>query len=181
MGRVLHLLTTGILRSRMGVALLLALVVLLIVGVARALSGPGGTDPIAQPPARPLVTPTSAIADDGLLVPAATPSPVRSPGAAAPEAVAKAFASDWVAHTGVSMAAWHSRLREHSTAALAEELSGVDPVIVPADRLTGEPVVIPRASTVVEVVIPVDSGKLRLRLVAPEGRWLVDGVDWERA
>lgn len=177
----MHLLTTGILRSRMGVALLLALVVLGVVGVARAFSGAGGDDPGARAPVRPLVTATSTIADDGLLVPAATPSPLHSPGAAPPEAVAKAFASDWVTHTGVSMATWHSRLREHLTPALATELSGVDPVVVPADRLTGEPVLIPRGSTVVEVVIPVDSGKLRLRLVAPDGRWLVDGVDWERA
>jgi hypothetical protein len=30
----------------------------------------------------------------------------------------------------------------------------------------------------VDAVVTVDSGKLTLRLVAPEGRWLVDGVDW---
>jgi hypothetical protein len=178
---VLHFLVTGILRSRLGVALVLAALVLGVVGVARTLSGPEGNDSTARPPARPLVTVTPTVANDGLLAPGATPSPVRSPGAAAPEAVALAFASDWVAHTGVSMAAWHDRLAARSTARLAAELSGVDPAGVPAGRLTGEPAVIPHAATLVEVVIPVDSGSLRLRLVAPEGRWLVDGVDWERA
>ena len=180
MGRVLHLLVPGILRSRLGVTLALSLVVLTVVAVARTVSDPGSVDPTARPPARPLATATW-IDDDGQLIPDATPSPLRSPGAAAPKAVAEGFASDWVTHTDVSAAVWHARLRKHSTAALAEELSGVDPVVVPADRLTGRPVVIPRAATVVEVVVPVDSGKLRLRLVAPNGRWLVDGVDWGRA
>ena len=37
------------------------------------------------------------------------------------------------------------------------------------------------ADTFVEAVIPIDAGVLRLRLVALQGRWLVDGIDWERA
>jgi hypothetical protein len=68
----------------------------------------------------------------------------------------------------------------YSTGALAEKLTDVDPAGVPADRLTGEPAIIPQTESLVEVTIPVDTGRLRLQLVAPDGRWLVDGVDWER-
>jgi hypothetical protein len=52
---------------------------------------------------------------------------------------------------------------------------------VPADRIVGKPTVIPHAASLVEATVGVDSGRLRLRLVAPDGKWLVDGVDWERA
>jgi hypothetical protein len=52
---------------------------------------------------------------------------------------------------------------------------------VPADRIAGDLELIPRGRKYVEVAVPVDSGRLILRLIAPEGRWLVDGVDWERA
>jgi hypothetical protein len=67
------------------------------------------------------------------------------------------------------------------TPTLARELSGVDPAGVPASRVTGKPSLIPLGATVADVLIPVDSGTLRLRLVVLEDRWLVDGVDWKRA
>ena len=38
----------------------------------------------------------------------------------------------------------------------------------------------PRTERFVEVLVPLDTGRLRLELVAPEGRWLVDAVDWEQ-
>jgi hypothetical protein len=173
-----RLLATGLLRSRAGVAVLLALVVIGVVGVARAVSGPADA-PAARPPARPLVTAT-ATPDDGPVSPDATPRLVRDAAGGGPNAVAAAFATNWVRHTGVSPSAWHQRLRPQMTTALADELSGVDPAVVPAERITGPPTVIPLGATVAEVVIPVDSGKLRLRVVATAGRWLVDGVDWDR-
>ncbi|HEX2770813.1 MAG TPA: hypothetical protein VHN18_00090 [Micromonosporaceae bacterium] len=181
MGRALRLLASGLLRSRVGVAVLLAVVVFGIVGVARALSGPAGADePGARPPARPLVTAAST-ADDGPASPAATPTLVRPPVGPGPEAVGAAFAADWVASAGLSPAAWHNRLRPRMTPALTQELSGVDPIGVPATRLTGRPSVIPLGATVADLLIPVDSGTLRLRLVVLGDRWLVDGVDWKRA
>jgi hypothetical protein len=69
----------------------------------------------------------------------------------------------------------------HSTEDLTERLAESDPGGVPADRITGDLLMIPRGAEYVEVAVPLDSGRLLLRLIAPEGRWLVDGVDWERA
>lgn len=179
MKRALHLLGTRILRSRVGVALVLAVLVLGIVTGARVLSGPAETV-TTYLPAPPLVaSPTPH--EDGLLSPNATVSPTLVPDAEPPEAVASAFAAAWVDHEGVSAKEWHSRLARNATAGLARKLSGVDPAGVPADRITGRPAVIPHAATIVDVVIPVDSGRLRLRLIVVDDRWVVDGVDWERA
>lgn len=180
--RALHLLVTHVLRSRVVLALALAVVVLAIVGVARLVAGPAEPDESyrgARP--GPLVTVDATAGDDGVAAAVPRPSLSVSPGAAPPESVARAFATAWLDHRGVSAERWQATLRPHCTSALAEKLSGVDPAIVPADRLTGEPVLVPQADGLVDVTIAVDSGKLRLRLVAPSGRWLVDGVDWERA
>jgi hypothetical protein len=179
MKRALHLLVTRVLRSRAGVALALAVLVLVVVAAARALSGPGDTA-TAHLPVPPLVASGSQPHEDGLLSPAATASPTPIPGAETPEEVARAFAADWLAR-GASAADWHSRLARRATPELARKLSGVDPATVPANRITGDPAVIAHAATIVDVIVPVDSGELRLHLVATSDRWLVDGVDWERA
>lgn len=182
MRRALQLLANGILRSRVGVAAVLAVIVLGIVGVARALSDRGdGGSTVNGAPSSLRVTVDATAGDDGIASPEPPPSPRLRPGSPAPQAVARTFATAWVKHRGVSAEGWHSALLPYSTDNLAQKLSGVDPVVVPADRLTGEPVVIPYAASIVDVAIPVDSGTLRLRLVAPDGRWLVDGVDWQRA
>ena len=52
---------------------------------------------------------------------------------------------------------------------------------VPAERMTGTAVLQDRGASYVEAASPVDSGTVRLRLLATNGRWLVDGVDWERS
>jgi hypothetical protein len=52
---------------------------------------------------------------------------------------------------------------------------------VPASRVLGRPGLVPISNTIVNAVVNVDSGKLTLRLVAPDGHWLVDGVDWDRS
>jgi hypothetical protein len=57
----------------------------------------------------------------------------------------------------------------------------VDPQNVPANRVTGEAKLIPQATAIAEVEIPLDAGTLRLRLVGPDGRWHVDGIDWSRS
>jgi len=180
MRRAIEFLVTGILRSRLGLALLLAVVILGIVGAAQLISGPSGGEPglVGAPPS-PITTADPTAGDDGLTS-TDDASPRTSPGAPAPEAVARSFATAWLTHRDVTAEQWHDALRPLSTAELAEKLSGVDPAGVPADRLTGEPVVIPRSDSLVEVALPVDSGELRLSLVAPDGRWRVDGVDWRR-
>lgn len=182
MRRVAQLVARGLLRSRVGVALVLAVVVLGVVGTAKLVSDSAGAAPgLNGAPDQPILTVSATIANDGLAAPEPTPSPKISPGTAVPATVAKAFGRAWVNHRDVTAEQWYTGLLPHCTESLAEKLAGVDPAGVPADRLTGEPVLIPYADQIVDATIQVDSGVLRLRLTAIEGRWLVDGIDWERA
>lgn len=107
------------------------------------------------------------------------PSPSTGPGRAQPEAVAYAFASAWSNHQHVTPKTWRDRLLPNATKNLASELNGVDPAGVPADRVIGRPSLVPVSATLVNAVVTMDSGKLQLRLVAPDGHWLVDGIDWD--
>lgn len=181
MRRAIEFLTTRLLRSRLGIAVLLAAVIFGIIGAARLVAGPsdGGLG-LPREPSRPITTVDPSAGDDGVLNDESVPSPSTRPGSPKPEEVGRAFADAWLIHRDVSPEQWHAALLPYSTPTLAEKLTGVDPVAVPADRLTGEPTVVPQTESLVEVTIPVDTGRLRLRLVAPDGRWLVDGVDWER-
>jgi len=150
-------------RSRWGVALVIGVVVLAVVGIGRVFVGADPSD------------------DDGELSSEPPPSPVTSPGRAEPEAVAYAFASAWVDHQNVSAKAWHDGLMPNATKRLSDELDGVDPAGVPASRVLGRPGLVPVSNTLVNAVVNVDSGKLTLRLVSADGHWLVDGVDWDRS
>lgn len=182
MRRAVELLVRQGLRSRTGLALLLALIVLVVVGAAKGFSDSAGSGPgLNGAPDRPIITATPTAADDGLASPEPVPSLVSSAGTAAPATVAKAFALAWVKHDGVTPDRWYAGVLPHCTEELAGKLAGVDPATVPADRLTGEPTLVPYAESIADATIEVDSGLLRLRLTAVQGRWLVDGVDWERA
>jgi hypothetical protein len=169
------------LRPRTVVALGLAGVVAVIVALGKLLSDPA---PPANSSAHPPISGPSAIdpsaGDDGLVHLDPTPSPVKASNGPQAISVATRFAQQWIKHDR-SAAAWLDALRPHSTEALVAELGGVDPAGVPADRITGPARLEALANSFVEVVIPIDAGLLRLRLVALQGRWLVDGVDWERA
>lgn len=170
-----------VLRTRYGLALLLALVVFGIIGAAQLLGTGGGTTGGLRPGGDVGVTVNPSAGDDGEGTPTPEEKPVTSPGAAAPETVATSFARAWLNHRGTTSEAWLARLKPFATTELEQKLVGVDPAGVPADRITGAAKVIPRGASFVEVTVPVDAGLLRLRLVADAGRWLVDGVDWERA
>lgn len=176
----------GFLRSRYGVALILAVIVLGVLAGAKVFAG-GGDASESPPPAlttgtrEPITTVDPTAGDDGVDGPEGNPSAVVEPGTPGPVTVARAFAKAWLHHDGVTAKVWHDALVPHSTATLADKLAGVEPETVPADELTGEPTQLPQADALVEVAFPVDSGTLRLRLIAPDGKWLVDGVDWERA
>ena len=172
---------TGLFRSRWGVALVIAVLVLAIVGTGRIFSDETGPGPITEAvPPGPTATIDPSHDDDGVIVDdEPPPSPTTSAGTAEPEAVAYAFASAWVDHKNVSAKAWHNGLVPNATEDLADELSGVDPADVPADRLVGRPELVPIGDGLVNAVVTVNSGKLTLQLVAPEGRWLVNDVDWE--
>lgn len=172
---------TRALRSRLGVALALAVIILGIVAAARLSAGPGGDGrDLTTGDVPPVATVDTSAGDDGVLGTEPPPRPTPAASGPAPAAAAKAFATAWLRHDGVTAEQWHHALRPHATDALLEKLSGVDPAGVPADRLTGEPVVAPQTETLVEVTLPLDSGELRLELVIDAGRWLADTVDWKR-
>jgi len=182
MRRALEFLATRALRSRLGVAVALAVLVFGVVAVARIAAGPnaGSTGLTTDDPV-PVTTVDPSVGDDGILSDETPPSPTAPANGPAPEAVAKGFATAWLAHEGVTAEQWRAGLRPYATEALLRKLDGVDPTEVPADRLTGEPVVVPQSEGLVEVRLPVDSGELRLELVTDDGgRWLTDAVDWER-
>jgi hypothetical protein len=182
--RAVELIVNRVIRSRYGIALLLAVVVMSIVGSAKLIgtsAGLGGSTVVPPVPSRPAVTVDPSAGDDGVVSTRPPPSPVTSPGTAKPLDVARAFALAWLHHRNVTGDQWRAGLLPHSTEELIGKLAETDPVGVPANRITGDLALIPSGTAYAEVVVPVDSGQLRLRLIAPEGRWLVDGVDWQRA
>jgi hypothetical protein len=161
------------------VAIVLAVLVLAVVGIGRLFSGdsPGRPPVGAGSPAPALsVNPDD---EDSVISPGPPPSPSTSPGTALPEAVAYAFAGAWVDHDNISAKAWRDRLVPNATEELSDELTGTDPADVPASRVNGRPELVPIGDGLIDAVVETDSGKLTLRLVAPEGRWLVSGIDWD--
>ncbi|MEV0152605.1 hypothetical protein AB0H57_02535 [Micromonospora sp. NPDC050686] len=180
MRRALEFLFTRALRSRIGVALALAVVVFGIIGAARLVSGPTDSPAgVTGGPRHPISTVDPEAGDDGATAVAEPPPPRTSPGALTPERTAERFATAWLGG-GRDADEWQAAMRPLSTPALTEKLRGADPAGVPAERVTGAPTLLPRTETTVEVTVPLDLGRLRLTLVGPDGRWLVDEVDWER-
>jgi hypothetical protein len=171
-----------IFRSRWGVAVVIAVLVLAVVGVGRLFSDGSNT-------ASPVVSvgsPAPAISanpsdDDSVISAEPPPPPTANPGMAEPEAVAYAFAAAWVDHKNVSAKTWHDGILPNATTSLSDELNNVDPADVPASKVVGRPSLVPVGTGLVSAVVTTDSGKLTLRLVAPDKHWLVDGIDWEGA
>jgi hypothetical protein len=181
MRRFLEFLVTRALRSRRGVALVIAVLVFGVIGAARLVSGPGDpVDGLSSRPDRPITTVDPAAGDDGAISTDAPPSPVTAPGARTPEQTADRFARAWLGRPGVTAEQWRADLRALSTPALTEKLAGAEPSTVPADEITGPPTTRSRTETFVEVLLPLDDGQLRLELVASDSGWLVDVLDWER-
>ena len=176
MRRATEAFVKGFLRSRYGLATLLAIAVLAVLAAANLFTG--GTDSSApvvnggagSPPAT-TVNPTEG--DDGV----SELEPTVSTDTSDSVTVARAFAAAWL-NSKATAEDWYAGLKPHATQELLRKLSGVDPSGVPAERITGEPTAVPQATTLVEVAFPVDSGVLRLRVVKVDSAWLVDGVDW---
>jgi hypothetical protein len=160
---------------RGGAVVGLLLVVAVTVAVARLV---GGADAGANysPGQPPTITVDPTEGDDGEVL--ATPS--AYPDDAAVRAAAGRFTAAWLRRE-LTAERWHAGLDGLVTTALAEKLVGVDPRSVPASRTLGPPALVLRTDLFAQVTIAVDSGTLRLSLVKPDDRWLVDAVDWERA
>jgi len=172
-----------LLGTRYGLALVAALLVLAVVGVVRSFAGSYRDTDVAPPinPSRTEAVADATAGDDSVMTPEPVPSPSTSKGAALPEVVAADFLRAWLNHNGVTPQQWQAGFAKYATPALRTKFKETDPAGVPAERTTGPVVLQNRAATFVEATVPVDSGTVRLRLVATNGRWLVDGVDWERA
>jgi hypothetical protein len=181
MPRTLELGLNRIFRSRWGVAIVLAVIVVAIVGIGRLFAGDDSNRPSLSTGSPAPAISIDPSEDDSIVDTAPPPSPSTSPGRAQPEAVAYAFASAWVDHQNITAKTWRDRLLPNVTKNLADKLEGVDPAGVPADRVVGRPSLVPVSSTVVNAVVTMDSGKLNLRLTSPDGHWLVDGIDWNPA
>jgi hypothetical protein len=179
MRRTLELLLNRAFRSRWGVAVGIAVLVLIVVGIGRAFTAGPTQSPLLDTATSAPTLSADPEDDDSIISDGPPASPTTKPGTAAPEAVAYAFASAWVDHRGVTAKAWYDGLLPHATKDLAAKLTGVDPAGVPADRIVGRPAMTPVGDGLVDALVTVDTGKVRLRLIAPQGHWLVDGVDWE--
>jgi hypothetical protein len=156
----------------------LAILVLAVLGIGRIFAGGESDQPpigSGSPAATLSVDPDD---EDSVISPGPPPLPTTSPGTAKPEAVAYAFAAAWADHRNVSAKVWHNRLVPNATQDLSDQLADTDPADVPASRVVGRPELVPVGDGLVDAMVNVDSGKLTLRLIAPEGRWLVDSVDW---
>jgi hypothetical protein len=168
--------------NRYGAALALVVVIAVVVAFGKLAGGKsspptlgGGTGTIS------IATGTASLPpDDGVGSPPPVAAPSTSPGAADPQTVAIDFAQAWLNHTGVTAAQWHSGIAKYVTTEMSQKLIGVDPADVPASKVAGDLTVIDRAESYVDISVPLDSGTLVLRLIANQGRWLVDGVDWQR-
>lgn len=171
---------TGIFRSRWGVALVLTAIVLAVVGVGRLFSDDTRRTSLTNASPAPAIS-IDPSDNDSVVSPEPPPTPRTSPGRAQPEAVAYAFASAWADHEDITPKKWLNRLQPNSTQNLADQLRDVDPSGVPAERVIGRPDLSAVTETMVTATVTMDTGKLGLRLVAPDGAWLVDGIDWEPA
>jgi hypothetical protein len=181
MPRFVELGLTRIFRSRWGIALIIAVLVLAVVGIGRIFAGGSGTpSPVVNAGSAAPAISVDPKNDDSEISPEPAPPPTANPGMAEPEAVAYAFASAWVDHKNVSAKHWHDGIVPNSTKNLSDELDNVDPANVPASKVIGRPALVPVGEGLVSAVVNTDAGKLTLRLVAPDKHWLVDGIDWER-
>jgi len=174
----------GILRflgTRYGLALIGVVLVVVVVSVARAMGGSRPVDSVGAPP--PLSSPTasSELGDDSVATSEAPPVATSIPGAPPPDAVAVDFTHAWLRSKGVTSAQWVKGLQPYITPRLLDQYKDADPASVPADSIRGPAQVRVRDSLLVEVDVPVTPGTLKLRLLVANGRWLVDGVSWERS
>ncbi|TDC82325.1 hypothetical protein E1193_12140 [Micromonospora sp. KC606] len=181
MRRALESLFTRVLRSRLGVAITIAVLVFAVIGSARMVAGPADpTSGLSSLPSQPITTVNPEEGDDGVIASPVAQSPKTLPGELTPEQIASRFTTAWLGGPASTAEKWQASLRPLSTPELIDKLNGADPASVPPEKVIGPVTLRPRTEAFAEVFVPLVSGRLRLELVAPNGRWLVDAVDWER-
>jgi hypothetical protein len=164
----------GRIGARVGVAVVLVVLIGGVLAIAK-LSGGRQSSPIAPRVEGPTTTVDPTAGDDAEVA----PSPTAFSDDTSVKDAASSFVASWLRRDR-SPAAWHAALVPLSTTTLADSLNGVDPIGVPATRTTGPPTVLRRTDAFAQVSIAVDTGTVTLELLKQSGKWLVDGVDWDR-
>src|SRR5882757_1100749 len=117
-----------IFRSRWGIAVVIAVLVLAIVGIGRVFSdGKQVANPVVNTGSPAPAISANPDDDDSVISADPPPEPTANPGMEEPEAVAYAFASAWVDHKNVSAKTWHDGILPNATKNLSDELNNVDP------------------------------------------------------
>jgi hypothetical protein len=167
------------------VATVVAVAVLVIgigVVIPRLLGPQGHSGPVAagsssstQPSATTDVTPSPL--STRLTAPLVQPS--SAPPSQEALNVAERFVRAWASHpAGITNAQWLDGLRPYTTVEyLNAQMSSVDPVNIPATRVTGSPVVVASYTSSVQVLIPTDGPKLSVTVSRTSDGWRVSGYD----
>lgn len=112
-------------------------------------------------------------------VPELTPEALP-PEQASPQAleVARVWASAWVNHPeGTTPQQWLAGLRPYTTDEFLGVLANVDPMNIPASRVTGQATPTRAASKSVEVHVPTDTLRLTILVVDTDAGWKVSRYD----
>ncbi|WP_432834423.1 hypothetical protein [Dactylosporangium sp. CA-092794] len=174
-----------LLGTRYGIALVLVVFVLVVVGLGRTLLNSGGersANDALGPTVAPVPTsadPYSSLGDDGVDE-AAGPAPSLSKGAADVSVVATRFAKAWLRKPGITGEQWRAALKPDASPDLMAELADTDPADVPTATITG-PVELQNAGPATVAKFPAEGGTIVLELQVVDGRWQVTSLDWETA
>ena len=174
-----------LLGTRYGIAMVLIVVVLVVVGFGRTVftDDDASSKDALGPTVAPVTTtpdPFSSLGDDGVLDDPASAAPSLSKGAADAGTVATRFAKAWIRKPGVTAEQWRVALKPDASSELMEDLAETDPSDVPTATITGA-TVLEDFGQAVTAKVPADGGTIVLQLETINGRWLVTSLDWEVA
>ncbi len=174
-----------LLGTRYGIAMVLIVVVLVVVGFGRIIYSDGdrpGNDALGPTvaPASTSPDPFSSLGDDGVVDEPASAAPSLSKGAADANAVATRFAKAWIRKPGITGEQWRAALKPDASNTLMEDLADTDPSDVPTATITG-PAELEAFGSVATAKIPAEGGAIILQLETIDGRWQVTSLDWEVA
>lgn len=158
--------------SRYGIAAILLLVVIVVVGIARANGGPRQDESVSGSDSD-IGTEDAGQPNDGVVTESDDePEKPTLPDKAVDNA--SAFADEYI-DTDRSAKAWRGAWDEYATQIVKDQLKDVDPEQVPINEIRDDPTV--EGQT---VRFPTDAGLLILRMKEQDGVWLVDGIDFDK-
>ncbi|ADD40201.1 hypothetical protein [Stackebrandtia nassauensis] len=161
-----------ILGSRYGIAAILLVVVIIVVGLARA---NGGTDSdTTVDGSDSMGTEDAGEPNDGVV----TESDEESAESSLPKKAvdnATEFAKAYI-KTDRSAKAWRADVGKNATQKVKDELKYIDPEVVPIKEITDDP-----SAEGQTVRFPTDAGLLILRMKVQDEVWLVDGIDLDKS